>query len=400
MKTAGIIAEYNPFHNGHAFHISETRRATGADRVIAVMSGSFVQRGEPACADKFTRASWAISGGADMVIELPDVYSLSCAERFASGAMRILKGTGLVDCICFGSESGDIEDLTEKAEAETDGSAFDKAIGSGLSYPGALAEATGSSPSPNDILGIEYIRANRNRSCGFGMYTVKRDSDYNSSDLGGEYSSAYAIRLALSGDMASRRISPAVFDGLERALPRNELDEILDMVRGGRFPASAENLSDAVLYKFRSMTRDDIACLPEVSEGLENLYKRYSEECGDHTEMLGRIKSKRYTMARLKRIAMCGLLGISKELQDRAFTDDSGLYARVLAVREGSQSILSELKEKADIPVIVRYSDREELADLGKEIERISAFAHAVRALGQPYEKSYVPDGSNKLVIK
>lgn len=399
MKTAGIIAEYNPFHNGHCHHISETRRMTGAERVIAVMSGSFVQRGEPACTDKFRRANWAVRGGADMVIELPDVFSLSCAERFASGAVRLLKATGLIDVLSFGSETGNSDALTKYAGNAFDASVFDEAIGKGLSYPSAVSEAMGTSLKPNDILATEYIKANSEYSCGFDICAVKRDTDYNSSDLGGEQSSAYAIRLALAGGFTSTRMSPSVFDGLSRALPRKELDEMLDDAKNGLFPAYADALSDAILYRLRSMSKDDIAAAPEVAEGLENLYKRYSEECGDYSEMLGMIKSKRYTMARLKRIAMCCLLGVTKELQDKAFTDDSGLYIRILAVKEGSKELIGELKEKASAPVIAQYSDRESLPLLAQRIERISAFAHAVRSLAQPYAKSFVPDGTNKLIV-
>lgn len=399
MITAGIIAEYNPFHNGHSYHISETRRISGAEKVIAVMSGSFVQRGEPACADKFTRAAWAIRGGADMVLELPDVYSISCAERFASGAVRLMKATGLVDLLSFGSESGDKERLITSAFADFDEEAFDRAIGKGLSYPAAMETASGSMLKPNDILGTEYIRANKKYSCGFEIFPVKRDSDYNSYELGGDYSSAYAIRLALSREISGIRMSPSVFDGLMKALPKDELEEMLGLSKSGRFPASVENLSDIVLYKLRSMNKDGIAALPEVSEGLENLFKRYSEECGEYSRMLNMIKSKRYTMARLKRIVMCAVLGITAELQDEAFANDSSLYIRVLAIKKDSLDLLGELTEIASVPVIVRYSDREKLSPSGQKIEEISSYAHAIRSLAQPYDKSFVPDGSYKLIV-
>lgn len=399
MKTVGIIAEYNPFHSGHAFQISEARRFLNADRIVVIMSGSFVQRGEPACADKFTRARWAVENGADMVIELPDVYSLSCAERFASGAVRILKGIGMIDALCFGSESGDIEYLRSAANTDASKAEFDIGMDNGLSYPKALSNATGKALSPNDILGVEYIRAVERYSCGFGVGAVKRDTGYNDCTLGGEYSSALAIRNALSRCSLDGRISPAVFENLSSALPRGILEEIASMIKRGVFPSTCEVLSDAVLYRIRCMTPCEISKLPEVSEGLENLILKCALNSSGFFELMGGVKSKRYTMARLKRTAMCALLGITKELQDKAFSSDAGLYVRVLAVRESSAQMLSDMSAKASIPIIIKASDRKTLSEPACEIERISSLAHSVRALGQPYEKGAIPDGSNRLVI-
>lgn len=398
MKIVGITAEYNPFHNGHAYHIKEARRITGADAVISVMSASFVQRGEPACADKFTRAKWAVECGSDMVIELPDLFSVSCAERFASGALRIMKGIGIIDSVCFGSETGDINALSDKAENKISEEEFDHEISKGVSYPRALAEADGSALSPNDILGVEYLRANKRFCCGFDMYAVKRSVGHDSLGSDGEFTSALAIRGLLNESTASMRISPSSFDTLARSLPRNVLNDISEEMRRGIVPAALEGLSDALLYRFRSMSLEDTAALPEVSEGLENLYKKYAEEACTADEMLRKVKSKRYTMARLKRIAVCGLLGITSELQTKAFTDDSALYARVLAVRGSSRDLLPMLIRNAKIPVIINAADREKLSPTAKRVESISALAHSVRALAAPYEKTSVPDSSHKLI--
>lgn len=401
MKTAGIIAEYNPFHNGHGYHIEETKRITGAERVIAVMSGSFVQRGEPACADKFTRAGWAIEGGADMVIELPDVFALSCAERFASAGVRLLAATGLVDSICFGSETGDAERLTELSRRTFDREAFEEAIGRGLSYPAAYSAAMGSGLGPNDILALEYIRAVEKICPGMGIFAVKRSGGgYLDEELGGGYSSAKAIRSALSSCCGQTRMSPAVFDALVGALPRNVLENITELMKIGAFPATDRELSPAVLYRFRGMSAEDIADLPEVSEGLENLFRAGSAAASDIYELLDGVKSKRYTMARLKRTAMCALLGIDRGLADAAEESGDALYLRVLAVSGKGREMLSELSEKASVPVVVRSSDRDTLPELAARVERISALAHGVRALGQPYDKSFVPDASYRLIVK
>ena len=400
MKTVCITAEYNPFHNGHAYQIAEAKRVSGADRALIVMSGSFVQRGEPACADKFVRAGWAISGGADMVIELPEVFSLACAERFASGAVRIMKCTGLADAICFGSESGDAEELTRIALSGEDSGAVANGLSRGLSYPAAVAEAAGGGLAPNDILGAEYIRAAKKHSPETEIYAVKRmGAGYADETLGGEFSSAGAIRRALSGARYAK-LSPAVLDGLNMALPRNVLEDISRMISEGSFPADLAGLSDAVLFAFRSMSAQEIAALPEIAEGLENLFARYSAECSDAEEMLSKVKSKRYTMARLKRAAMNALLGMTEELQRRAAGDDGMLYARVLAMREDAEEMLSALKKNAAIPVIVRAADREELPEAAKEILRIGELAHLIRALGQPYEKHAAADGSHRLIVR
>ena len=165
MKNIGIIAEYNPFHNGHAYHIEQARKIAGGGSVIAVMSASFVQRGEPAAFDKFTRTAMALQGGADMVLELPDILSLSCAERFALGGVRILSASGIADRLCFGSESGDIDALRRAADSKLSGDELSSALSSGLSYPAAAARQLRAhgigvgSNNPNDVLGIEYIRA-------------------------------------------------------------------------------------------------------------------------------------------------------------------------------------------------------------------------------------------------
>ena len=187
---------------------------------------------------------------------------------------------------------------------------------------------------------------------------------------------------------------------LSRALPRDVLEDIAEGMKKGTFPSACEGLSDAVLYRFRSMTAGEIALLPEVSEGLENLFAKYSMECSDFSELVGAVKSKRYTMARLKRIVMCGLLGITRELQDSAFSDDEALYARVLGVRADSQELLKFLCEKASIPVIIKASDREKLSEMGRKTERISAFAHSVHALGRPYEKPAAADSSYRLIVR
>lgn len=400
MKAVGIIAEYDPFHNGHKYHIEEAKRISGAKHAVIVMSASFVQRGEPACADKFKRAEWALEGGADMVIELPDVFSLSCAERFASGAVRILKGTGLADKICFGSETADAETLRAAALVSPDPESISAYLEEGVSYPKAVSAASGIKLSPNDILGVEYIRAANKFAPDIEIFPIQRKgSGYDDSELAEEMSSASAIRKALKNYYGDTKMSPAVFDALVRALPRNVLDDISELMRKGRFPSSIEELSPAVLYKLRCSGCEEIRALPEVAEGLENLFIKYALSSDDVIQLLEGVKSKRYTMARLKRTAMCALLGIDKKIQDAAAENDESLYARVLGVRKVSSVLLDKLNE-ASIPVIVRSADRDKLPPLASKIEAVSAKAHRIRALGQPYDKSIEEDGAHRLIVR
>ena len=401
MKTVGITAEYNPFHNGHEYHLNEAKRVSGAERAVVIMSASFVQRGEPACADKFTRAEWAIKHGADLVIELPDVFALSCAERFAAGAMRILGGTGIVDSICFGSESGDLDELKKLAAAGEDGEILAAALEEGVSYPAALARASGKKLSPNDILGVEYIRAAARSAPGIGVYTVKRvGGGYNDDSLESELCSAKAIRTALSMYSGQTKMSPSVFDALMRSVPRGVLEDIEESIRKGAFPSVLDELSLPVLYRLRSMKAEEIAAVHEVAEGLENLFVKHAADSCDVREMLDKVKSKRYTMARLKRIVMNALLGVSAELQDRAADDDEALYVRVLAVKEGSEDMLAALREGSKLPVVIQAADREALPPLAKRIEAVSALAHRIRALGQPYDKSFKEDSEHRLIVR
>lgn len=398
MNCVGIVAEYNPFHNGHSYHIREAKRLTGAERAVVVMSGSFVQRGEPACADKFTRAAWALENGADMVIELPEVFSCACAERFAFGALLLLSGAGIVDSICFGSECGDIERLKRAAYCAVDPKRFSAALASGLSYPSAMASASDEAFSPNDILGVEYLRALSRLGSDIRPFALRRIGGYADAELCGEYSSAAAIRRALLTAGKVGCISPSAFDGLRAALPAKELEDIAELIRKGVFPASADRLSDAVLYRLRCMSAEEIAGLPEVSEGLENLFVRHAVSEGEYSRMLSEVKSKRYTMARLKRICMCAVLGVTEELQVAACEDEGYAYLRVLGVRNECTELLGELEKRASLPLIIRREDRNSLGEKALRVLRVSELAHRLHALARPFERGADDDAAHRLI--
>ena len=238
MKTAAIICEYNPFHNGHLYHLKQTRAMLGEDtNIICLMSGNFVQRGEPAFADKWKRAETAVRNGADLVLELPFSYACNGAEQFATGAVKILNKLGIVDYLSFASETGNIEDL-EKAVAE-DENRLRSMLDKGLSYPKAMQESTGADESvlksPNNTLGVEYLRALKKTKSSIKPVTMMRKGNISSS----------AIRLAYSrGDDISDFV-PETYDGYTGGIPYN-----------------------LVVSTVLSMSAEELDSLPSAGEGI------------------------------------------------------------------------------------------------------------------------------------
>ena len=378
MKNIGIVAEYNPFHNGHAYHIEQARKIAGGGSVIAVMSASFVQRGEPAAFDKFTRTAMALQGGADMVLELPDILSLSCAERFALGGVRILSASGIADRLCFGSESGDIDALRRAADSKLSGDELSSALSSGLSYPAAAARQLRAhgigvgSNNPNDVLGIEYIRALNRIAPAIRPFAVRRiGCGYNENTLPENYASASAVRRALLHLTDSEQRAPAALSGL----------------------------SQAVLYRLRCMTGEELSRIADVSEGLENPILRAAKSASNIAELLDAVKTKRYTLARLKRILFNALLGITREQQELAAYSDDALYIRVLGIRQSKLHLLSELQENAALPIVLRRSDAESLPFNAKQTLELTRRASLIRALACPGNASCREDFSHRLVI-
>lgn len=392
----GIIAEYNPFHNGHKYQLEEAKRISGAKHIIVCMSASFVQRGEPACADKFVRTHWALEGGADMVIELPDVLSVSCAERFAMGGIKLLNSTGLISGICFGSESGDISMLRRAASTEPNKDVLKEALAEGHSYPIAKRDALAangvdlSTHAPNDLLGVEYLRAIARLAPSLNAFAVKRiGSGYNDTFGNGEYASATAIRALLN------QASPAQID----ALPQFVREAVQAQMDLGKMPVSLEALSSPIIYSLRKLGANGISNLAEVSEGLENLIFKAAQSCGNYDELLACIKTKRYTLSRLKRILINALLGTTSKLQDLALSLPDALYIRVLGIRKESIHLLSMLHGTASLPIITRHSSLNALSANAAMVFKHSALASSIRALAQPIAKTYEDEFSSALII-
>ncbi|MCQ2553698.1 MAG: nucleotidyltransferase family protein [Clostridia bacterium] len=308
MITAGIICEFNPFHKGHKYLIDSVRAQTNADAIVCVMSGDFVQRGIPAMWDKYERAKMAVLGGADLVIELPSAYALSAAPDFARGGISVLKKLGCVSYLGFGSECGDIEALLKASEAEEDDGFSDRLkanLEKGMTYPKAYAKASGSAlfDTPNNILGIEYLRENKRQNAGLKPVTVKR--------LPGV--SAEAIRADFGPN--SKDYSVPNWNA-----------------------AADERLFALIKYKLLNSDAKQLQKLPEVSEGIENKLKKEIIKAKSLDDLIKRTKSKRFTYAKISRILLQLLLDIKKSDLKTVKS------VKILAFSETGKKVLKEAK--------------------------------------------------------
>lgn len=373
MKISGIVCEYNPFHNGHLYHIKKTRE-NGATHIVSVMSGNFVQRGEPAVADKFNRAKAAVTGGADLVIEIPVPYVLSSAEFYARGAVFLLDALGCVDEISFGSECGDISLLKKSAEAAyrySDCLETRKLVKSGLSFPDALnriiRDKCGETVAnvlmnPNNILASEYIKAICSLKSKIEPYTVCRKNAGHDTDLIYDgFASASCIRKMIND---SQDISCVVPD---------YTNDLINRLSGNI--ASVSTLERVILYKLRTSSLDGIKELPDVGQGLE--YRIREAASGNSiNEVLSTIKTKRYTMARIKRIIMCMLIGIKK-----GDMDNLPPYGRILAMNKRGAEILAQAKNKKKIPFDTSLAKLRENDAVCRRFAEIESNASEVYAL-------------------
>ncbi|MBQ9092161.1 MAG: nucleotidyltransferase, partial [Anaerotignum sp.] len=351
MKTLGIITEYNPFHKGHAYMIEEAKKKAGANRVVVIMSGSFVQRGEPAIFDKWTRTEAALMNGVDMVLELPVLFAASNAETFARAAVRTLQDSGIVDVLCFGSESGDLHSMQEAARLmENETEEFQKLLkeqlDEGLSYPAARAKAleTVSHISseilsrPNHILGLEYLKALERYNCTMEPMTIKREGDYNSPSLTEGFASAAAIRKALAEDRSTEAMPQ---------LPENTHDLYNKALSLGTAPVFWDELAPALHYKLRMSSAEEIKEIAEVVEGLENRIFHSIDSCYDMKDIIDFIKTKRYTRTKIQRILLHILLDVKEKEVSYFMNLPKMPYIRVLGFQKEKSDILADLTENA-----------------------------------------------------
>ena len=362
QKVAGIVAEYNPFHRGHAYHIAETRRLLGADcAVLSIMSGDFVQRGDVAVFDKFARAEMAVRGGADLVFELPLRWSLSSAESFAHGAVSLLESTGVVTHLSFGSECGDVNRLLAAAAAQRTPAfleAFNAALAAGVSYPRAQElAARRAAPEiaelltqPNDTLALQYLQALRAIESEMTPLAISRVGAGHDAAGESDYPSASRLRERLR---AGERVTEWV-----PHLPEAQ-------------PVFLTDLEIAILSRLRMLPKEAFAALPDCSEGLENVLYNAVHSAATFDGILAAAKSKRYPMSRLRRMLLCAALGVKKDAQ--------APYLRVLAANERGRALLHTMRETATLPVITKPAAARQNAEFC-----LTAAAHDLYVLAQP----------------
>ena len=345
MKIAGVIAEYNPFHSGHEWHLAETRRRTGCDFVVVCMAGSYVQRGEATCLSKWARAEAALRCGADAVFELPALFAVRSADAFARGGVGVLDGLG-VDALSFGCETTRLQTIEALAELrehepETLSDAVRRGLAEGKSHARARGEAVaamlGMEPealnAPNLVLAAEYVRQLRRRSSAMEIAVVPRAGDYHDADVRAPFASATAVRAALAEGRKEEALA---------AVPE-AAREILS--RAGSMHAP----DDLLLWRLRQTSEAELSALPGVAEGLERRIFRCAAVASTREELLDALKCKRYTRARLSRILACALLGLTNALAERHPEPE---YARLMGMRRDARPLLSELKRRAKLPIV------------------------------------------------
>jgi len=392
MKVLGIVAEYNPFHNGHLYHLQESKKLINADCSVCVMSGNFTQRGDVALIDKWSRAEMALRNGVDLVIELPVVYSISSAENFAYGSMNILDKLGIVDCVSFGSETGELRILDSIAdilcnEPKEYVSLLNHELAKGISYPKAREKAllmylndirkyANVLSSPNNILGIEYLKALRKLKSNLHTITIQRKNvEYNSTHISKGFASATAIRKLLD--------KPS---DLSKVVPEETFSILEDKIKRGQIVKGLVTFEKEILYKLRCMSVEDIANLPDVSEGLEHAIKNAANSCNNIMDLISLVKSKRYTQTRIQRILLYALLDITK--QDMANSQKGVPYIRVLGMTENGKRLLSEIVAKKKLNVITspkKFMDKCN-NKVVKSLFAKDIFATNIYTLGYEYE--------------
>lgn len=381
MKITGIVCEYNPFHNGHLYHLKKTRE-NGATHIVAVMSGNYVQRGDTAVMDKFERAKLAVKGGADLVIEIPTVYALSSAEFYAKGAIYILDSLGCVDEISFGSEAGSVSELEKAAEIADECSGvpeLEEYLKSGMSYPNAINTMIYSSygkklsnrisdilASPNNVLAVEYLKALRRLNSSITPFTIQRKSAaHDSMTVLDGISSASYIRKCMN--------EKSDFSGL---VPAYVSQAYINAYSAGK-TADISNLERIIIYKLRTSSPEELREIPDVGQGLEYRILAAADK-NNLDEIFMTIKTKRYTMARIKRILLNMLIGVKKS--DLEILPP---YGRILAVTERGRDILSKAKNTGKIPFATSLSKLAQTSDDAERFAKLEGTASDIYALSQ-----------------
>lgn len=382
MKAVGLVTEYNPFHNGHLYHLNKAMELTGADISVAVMSGDFVQRGEPAVLDKYTRTSMALNSGVNLVVELPVNYAVSSAESFAAGALKVLDYVK-ADSIAFGSESGDIERLSKLAHILCDNEdtlykEISKYTANGISYAAARQkvvekltdkDTAAMLTSSNNILAVEYLKAIIKNNYAIKPYTVQRRGDsYNDTDIRSEYASATALRENLKADNISEYIpvkaglilssntnyiypddiTEALFTRLLDILFASNYDKNVFIENVMQYPDVSKEIAGRLYKSAMDMITRTV---PQRSESKDNWAFSFGSLC-EH------IKTKEVPLSRIKRALVRITLGLEKKHMEKYANEP---YIRVLGFDKKGQEYLSYIRKTVEVPLITKTADYKEI---------------------------------------
>ncbi|MDQ0244212.1 putative nucleotidyltransferase [Bacillus fengqiuensis] len=364
MQAVGIIVEYNPFHNGHFYHVQQSKKKTGADYVVAVMSGHFLQRGEPALVSKWARTKMALAGGADLVIELPFAFAVQQADLFASGAMSILAALN-VDSFCFGSENGDIQTFLEaehfyRIHEEEVASHAQHALKKGMSYPKAMSLAlkkVGESKQlldlsqPNNILGYAYIKAKIQHHYTMSPHTIARiESHYHDETLSSStVTSATSIRKALFSENADLQT-------VHRYMPESTEKYLHDYALNYGLYHQWEHYFPYLKYTLLSMSPEQLQDIYGVEEGIEYRLLHYIKQSRTFSEFMQFIKNKRYTWTRLQRMCVHILTHTTKHQMETVLKEQAAAYIRLLGMSKKGQAYLKEQKKSLRLPLVSTVS--------------------------------------------
>ncbi len=391
MKAVGLIVEYNPFHNGHKLHLERAKKLSGADVSIAVMSGNFLQRGEPALLNKWKRAEMALKNGVDIVVEMPVYFSNQSAEIFAEGGIGILDALE-VDSVVFGSETGNIESLSRVVDIEEDvdfQNILKGYLANGISFPNALdktiTEITGEPGmlKPNDILAVEYMKAIKKIGSGIKPLAVKREAvGYHSKEIVGEIASATSIRHLL----AEKRLSD-----VSGVVPQSSFDLIKDEYESGNI-AFLREYYQLIRYEImRSM--EELSQIQDMEVGLENRLYRCALDNDDFDGFYSDLMTKRYTNARMQRVLTHVLLGISGEFTKRA--RKRIYYIRVLGFTKNGSKYLKKIKKRLaerDIDLFTSLKNIEKkLSDEEKAMLDFDLRSSKIYGIVKPYRERKIP---------
>lgn len=397
MKILGLITEYNPFHNGHKYHLEKSIKKTNATHTIAVMSGNFLQRGVPSLTNKWLRAEMAVKEGVDLVIELPTIYACNSAEFFAFGAISLLNNLGIVDAISFGSEIGQISPLNEVAkilvkEPTEYQNYLKEFLAEGISFPRAREKALGKYcsdeslekvlHSPNNILGIEYMKSLIKCNSKITPHTITRiKAPYSSTNISSNICSATAIRTYITQEDYD-------LNTLKRVIPKNSFKVFEKSIGSGFSPIYYTHFEKILLYKLRTLSKVELKKVFDINEGLENRIKEMAVKATDLQSLLQGLKTKRYTLTRIQRIFAHILLGITKEHILMFNRYGGSQYARLLAFSTKGTEILKRLKKSSKIPILTNINKQILDHPMAKEMLSFDILATNIYNLAYPNSES------------